>query len=209
MKKSAFYFFTTMQLPVIDMFYSLQGEGRNTGMAAYFIRLSGCNVGCDFCDEKRAWSVNNSPMLSISQIMDEVLKTKTKNVVITGGEPTLYDLTELTNELKANNIDTFLETSGVNDICGNFTWITLSPKKKKQPKKENLQKADELKIVIETKEDFLFADQMRLLTNPNCLYYLQPEYSNKEKTLQLIIDYIKQNPIWRLSLQTHKMINIK
>lgn len=125
-----------MQLPVIDMFYSLQGEGRNTGMAAYFIRLSGCNVGCDFCDEKRAWSVNNSPMLSISQIMDEVLKTKTKNVVITGGEPTLYDLTELTNELKANNIDTFLETSGVNDICGNFTWITLSPKKKSSLRKK-------------------------------------------------------------------------
>lgn len=196
-------------LPVKDMFYSLQGEGRNVGMAAFFIRLAGCNVGCEWCDEKNAWSTSLATHISIEQILHNILFCKATNCIITGGEPTLYNLDELTKEIRKSNIKTFLETSGVNPIQGVFDWITLSPKKNKPPIKSTLLSASEIKVVIEKEEDFAFAQQMKSLTSSNCLYYLQPEYSKMQRILPIIISFIKANPQWRLSLQTHKMINIK
>ena len=197
------------ELPVIDMFYSLQGEGRNTGMAAFFVRLAGCNVGCRWCDEKIAWSKNSAKLMNINEIVYNVLQTKAVNCIITGGEPTLYDLTLLTQELKKSNIKTFLETSGVGQIKGFFDWITVSPKKNVQTLKSVLQKANEIKVVIEDEEDFLFAESQRKHTNIECKYYFQPEYSKIKTILPSILAYIKNNPVWRLSLQTHKIIDIK
>lgn len=196
-------------LPVKDMFYSLQGEGRNVGMAAFFIRLAGCNVGCEWCDEKNAWNTSSATYISIEQILQNILSCEATNCIITGGEPTLYNLDELTKEIRKSNIKTFLETSGVNPIQGYFDWITLSPKKNKPPIKSALLSASEIKVVIEKEEDFAFAQQMQSQTSSNCLYYLQPEYSKMQSILPIIISFIKANPQWRLSLQTHKMINIK
>ncbi|MGP1515134.1 MAG: 7-carboxy-7-deazaguanine synthase QueE [Bacteroidales bacterium] len=204
------------RLPVFETFYSIQGEGKNSGMAAFFIRLAGCNVGCNFCDEKRAWNTNNSSLQSIQEIIELIKLSKAKNVVVTGGEPTLYDLTELTEKLHKTGIKTFLETSGVNHITGYWDWITLSPKQMLYPLPLSLSQANEIKVVIKQKEDFLFAERMRLRANEyldlqkySQFYYLQAEYSQYAEILPQIIEYIKQNPIWRLSLQTHKMINIK
>ncbi|MBR1626452.1 MAG: 7-carboxy-7-deazaguanine synthase QueE [Bacteroidales bacterium] len=202
----------TERLPVFDMFYSVQGEGCNAGTAAFFIRLAGCNVGCDFCDEKSAWDIRNAKLSDAATILDAVKAVKATNVVVTGGEPTLYDLTDLTQKLCEEGIKTFLETSGVNKITGHWDWITLSPKQNKLPLPESLYQADELKVVIAKNEDFLFAESMRkaaMIKNPNVLCYLQSEYSQRHTVLSDIIDYIKQNPVWKLSLQTHKMINIK
>lgn len=198
-----------MLLPVNDLFYSLQGEGSNCGMPAMFIRLAGCNVGCEFCDEKNAWQKSNSHNMTIDQLILKAQQYKAVNCVITGGEPTLYDLTELTNELKKHNIKTFLESSGTNIIKGFFDWITISPKQKLLPLQSCLDIANELKIVISTKEDFLFAQTMKQRTNPKAYCYLQPDYYNMQSILPEIIDYIKNNPIWKLSLQMHKLINIK
>ncbi|MBP3254683.1 MAG: 7-carboxy-7-deazaguanine synthase QueE [Bacteroidales bacterium] len=205
-----------IQLPVIEMFYSLQGEGKNSGTAAYFIRLAGCNVGCGFCDEKRAWSVDKAKMQSIEQIIRKVKESNARNVVVTGGEPTLYNLTCLTHELRASGVNTFLETSGVNEITGYWDWITVSPKKYKPVLDSVLHKADEIKVVISEKDDFLFAQAIRrrraALLKPStdkAVYCLQPEYSSLCEILPLTVEYIKENPLWRLSLQTHKMIGIK
>ncbi len=203
-------------LPIFDIFYSIQGEGKNTGMASLFIRLAGCNVGCSFCDEKSAWNLNDNLLQDIDTIIESVKKTNAQNVVVTGGEPTLYDLTVLTQKLHDIGIKTFLETSGVNNITGYWDWITLSPKQNKLPLEDSLFLADEIKVVIAQKEDFSFAEQMLQKTNNNKLRqkpptvnYLQAEYSSMENILPQIIEYIMINPIWRLSLQTHKMINIK
>ena len=203
-------------LPVFEMFYSLQGEGKNVGMAAYFIRLAGCNVGCSFCDEKKAWQTNNSKQMSIESIIKEIKKTNAQNVIITGGEPTMYDLTELTKEIHDLGIKTFIETSGVNEITGYWDWITLSPKQNAFPLESSLIKADEIKVVIAKEEDFLFAERMKqrktdlsAAQKSNISFYLQPEYSQMHKILPSIVEYIQQNPNWRLSLQMHKMINVK
>jgi 7-carboxy-7-deazaguanine synthase len=207
---------TTNQLPVFDMFYSIQGEGYNTGMAGYFIRLAGCNVGCKFCDEKMAWKTNDTLLQDVDTIVEKIKKENAQNVIITGGEPTLYDLNNLTKELHRISKKTFLESSGVNEISGYWDWITLSPKQSLLPLDSSLLLADEIKVVIQKAEDFLFAEKMLQKANdptlrhkPKTINYLQPEYSEKENILPLIIEYIKQNPTWRLSLQTHKMINIK
>jgi len=203
-------------LPIFDIFYSIHGEGKNTGMASLFIRLAGCNVGCSFCDEKSAWNLNDNLLQDIDTIIESVKKTNAQNVVVTGGEPTLYDLTVLTQKLHKIGIKTFLETSGVNNITGYWDWITLSPKQNKLPLEDSLFLADEIKVVIAKKEDFSFAEQMlqkannnKLRQKPPTVNYLQAEYSSMENILPQIIEYIMINPIWRLSLQTHKMINIK
>ncbi|MBO6118022.1 MAG: radical SAM protein [Bacteroidales bacterium] len=203
-------------LPVFEMFYSLQGEGSNAGTAAYFIRLAGCNVCCDFCDEKRAWQTSDVPLVSVRTILDEVKKASADTVIVTGGEPTMYDLSELTETLHGEGIKTFIETSGVNEITGIWDWITVSPKQNKLPLRSSLLMADEIKTVIAKENDFLFAERMLSCANAAAgddkkkkLYYLQAEFSQKDKVLPLIIDYIKRNPVWRLSLQTHKMINIR
>lgn len=209
-----------MRLPVFEMFYSVQGEGENIGMPAYFVRLAGCNVACPFCDEKKAWSKDNSKLMDTAEIVDTILKSKAKNVVITGGEPTIYDLTELTEKLKEKNIKIFLETSGVNEVRGLFSHITLSPKQHLLPlcKKDSnsskevfASRVDSLKVVISSKSDFAFAERMKdcLKKESPCSLFLQPEWNRKETIIPEIIDYIKQNPEWNLSLQTHKYINVK
>lgn len=203
-----------MNLPVFEMFYSIQGEGEYVGMPAYFIRLAGCNVGCEFCDEKKAWNKNNSTLMDTEEIVRKILLSKAKNVVITGGEPTLYDLNELTIELNKNGIKTFLETSGVNEIKGNFDHITLSPKQNHLPLCNEdcfAFKIDSLKVVISSKRDFLFAETMKnhIHQKEKVSLFLQPEWDKKDEIILEIIEYIKQNPEWNLSLQTHKYINVK
>lgn len=191
------------------MFYSIQGEGYNTGLPAYFIRLAGCDVGCSFCDEKRAWQKSSSTIMDVEKIVKEVETYNAKNVVVTGGEPTLYDLTFLTKQLHNKGIKTFLETSGTNKITGDWDWITLSPKQIKKPLLSSLNKANEIKIVIEKVKDFDFAQQITQNIPDSTVLCLQCEFSVQSIILPEVINYIKHNPKWRLSLQTHKMINIK
>lgn len=208
-----------ISLPVYEMFYSVQGEGQYIGMAACFIRLAGCNVCCPFCDEKKAWSAKSGTSMSVAEIVSKVLDFGARSVVISGGEPSLYDLNPLTEELEKNNIRSFLETSGVNEVRGRFFHICVSPKQNKLPLlKKNaegkecfLNRTDCLKVVIACKEDLRFAEKMYGYVEDlnHTSLYLQPEWSRREEAIAIIIDYIKQNPCWRLSLQTHKYINVK
>lgn len=200
---------TSNLLPVMEHFYSIQGEGFNTGKAAFFIRLGGCNVGCVWCDVKESWNANAHPKISVSELISEAKKIISKNIIVTGGEPCMYDLTILCNELKKNNLNIWLETSGAYKIKGTFDWVCLSPKKFKAPLKESLKKADELKVVVFNKSDFEWAEQNRKQTNKNCKLFLQPEYEKVDKVMPMIIDYVKQNPQWQISLQTHKIIGVR
>ncbi len=208
------------KLPVFDMFYSIQGEGEFVGMPAFFIRLAGCNVGCDFCDEKRAWKTRPDMMVEIEHIISKIKKIGAKNVVITGGEPSLYDLTLLTKSLKNMGIRVFLETSGVNRILGDFFHITLSPKQNKEPllqedkttgKTYFANPVNSLKVIIAERKDFLFAEKMAnfIKDKEKVSFYLQPEWSKTQTILPQITDYVKQNNLWSLSIQMHKYMNIK
>jgi 7-carboxy-7-deazaguanine synthase len=199
---------TTATLPVMEHFYTLQGEGFHWGKAAYFIRLGGCDVGCVWCDVKESWDAAKHPQLSIDFLIAEIKKTPTQIVVITGGEPLLHDLTVLTNELKKVGLRTHIETSGSSPLSGTWDWITLSPKKFKAPLPENLPHASELKIVVFNKTDFEWAEKWAALVAPQCKIYLQPEWDKAATITPLLIDYIKEHPQWQLSLQTHKYINV-
>jgi 7-carboxy-7-deazaguanine synthase len=195
-------------LPVMEHFYTLQGEGFHTGKAAYFIRLAGCDVGCVWCDVKESWDASKHPLLSLDFLIEELKKTAAEIVVITGGEPLLHDLTALTNTLKQNNFKTHIETSGSSPLSGTWDWITLSPKKFKTPLLQNLPHASELKIVVFNKSDFAWAEKWAAFVSPSCKLYLQPEWSKADVVTPLIVDYIKAHPQWQLSLQTHKYINV-
>ncbi len=192
----------------MEHFYTIQGEGRNTGRAAYFVRLGGCDVGCVWCDVKESWDAGKHQLLSIDEIKKLVIASGTKNVVITGGEPMMYDLTKLTQELKAAELNLWLETSGAYPLSGTWDWICVSPKKFKAPLEECLTKAHELKIIVFNDSDFSWAEQNLANTNSNCIGYLQPEFSRKEKVIPKIIEYVKQHPQWSISLQTHKVIDV-
>lgn len=196
------------QLPVMELFYSLQGEGFHSGRAAFFIRLAGCDVGCHWCDVKESWDAEKHPVYTVEKIVQQVLETGTNFAVITGGEPAMYDLTVLTQELRKNKIEIALETSGAHPIIGNFDWICLSPKKFKLPLEENFEKAHELKMIIFNKHDFTWAEELKNKVNANCKLYLQPEWDKRESMLPIMIDYVKQNNEWTISLQTHKYLNI-
>ena len=198
----------TAALPVMEHFYTLQGEGFHWGKAAYFIRLGGCDVGCVWCDVKESWDADKHPKLSIDFLLEEIKKTPTEIVVITGGEPLLHDLTELTAALKAAGLRTHIETSGSSPLSGQLDWITLSPKKFKAPLPQNLPHANELKIVVFNKSDFQWAEQWAALVSPGCKLYLQPEWDKAAQITPLIVDYIKAHPQWQLSLQTHKYIHV-
>ncbi len=198
----------TATLPVMEHFYTLQGEGFHWGKAAYFIRLGGCDVGCVWCDVKESWDANKHPKVSIDFLLEEIKKTPTEIVVITGGEPLLHDLTSLTAALKNAGLRTHIETSGSSPLSGQLDWITLSPKKFKAPLTENLPHANELKIVVFNKSDFDWAEQWAALVNADCKLYLQPEWDKAAQITPLIVDYIKQHPQWQLSLQTHKYIQV-
>ena len=196
------------QLPVMEHFLSIQGEGYHTGLASYFIRIGGCDVGCHWCDVKESWDPALHPLVTIDTILNQIPK-HIGTVIITGGEPTLYNLTYLTAKLKEQGKVIHLETSGTGYASGSFDWICLSPKKNELPKPEFYQKADELKVIIQNKTDFDFAEsQAGLLQNTGCKLYLQPEWSQREKMTPLIINYVQNHPRWQISLQTHKYLNI-
>lgn len=198
----------TTHIPVMEHFYTIQGEGFYTGHAAYFIRLAGCDVGCVWCDVKESWTVEEKQLMLIDDLLKEVLKYPGRLIVITGGEPLMYDLSFLTQTLKANGFQINIETSGAYPISGELDWICVSPKKFKAPLKEVVKKANELKCIIFNKSDFEFAEQNCLLATKDCVLYLQTEWSKQEQMLPLMIDYVKANPQWKISLQTHKYLNI-
>ena len=195
-------------LPLMEEFYTIQGEGYHSGKAAYFIRLGGCDVGCHWCDVKESWDAELHPLTSADRIIENASIHPGKAVVITGGEPLIYNLDYLTEGLQALGIKTFVETSGAYSLSGKWDWICLSPKKFKGPKMEVSLAAGELKVIIFNKSDFAWAEEHATMVSPNCKLYLQPEWSKSKITIPLIIDYVKQNPQWEISLQTHKFLNI-
>ncbi len=195
-------------LPVMEEFYSLQGEGFHTGRPAWFIRIGGCDVGCRWCDAKDSWNASLFPPLPADEVAERAARCPAQAVVITGGEPMLYDLTYLTSKLKALNITTFLETSGSQPITGDWDWVCLSPKKGSPPLKEALLRANELKIIIFEPSDFEWAEQNARETGPGCMLFLQPEWSRSAGMMPEIVDYIKHHPKWRMSLQSHKYMHI-
>lgn len=195
-------------LPVMEYFYTIQGEGFHQGRAAYFIRLGGCDVGCVWCDVKESWDADKHPKYAVSSIVAEVKKTPAEMVVITGGEPLLHNLDILTNELQQAGLETNIETSGSSPLSGSWNWICLSPKKFKAPLPEVVIKANELKIIVFNKSDFDWAEKYAADVPANCKLYLQPEWSKADQMTPLIVDYIKANPQWELSLQIHKYINV-
>ena len=195
-------------LPVMEHFYTLQGEGFHQGKAAYFIRLGGCDVGCVWCDVKDSWDASKHPLFEVRSLRFEVEKTPAEIVVITGGEPLMHDLDELTNELQSTGFKTHIETSGAYPLSGAWDWICLSPKKFKAPLTGIIKLANELKIVVFNKSDFDWAEKYAALVSPTCKLYLQPEWDKAAEMTPVIIDYIKANPKWELSLQIHKYINV-
>ena len=192
----------------MEHFYTIQGEGYHQGKAAYFIRLGGCDVGCVWCDVKDSWDVEKHPKLNVERLKLNVLETPAKLVVITGGEPLMHNLDELTTALQQQGLQTNIETSGAHPLSGKWDWICLSPKKFKAPLPEILPLANELKIVVYNKSDFDWAEKYAALVNPSCKLYLQPEWDKATEVTPLLIAYIKANPKWQLSLQVHKYINV-
>lgn len=195
-------------LPVMEHFYTLQGEGYHQGKAAYFIRLGGCDVGCVWCDVKDSWDANKHPKYSIEQLIEAVKKTPAEIVVITGGEPLMHNLDELTEQFQTAGFQLHIETSGAHPLSGLWDWICLSPKKFKAPLEPVLHLAHELKVVIFNKSDFEWAEKYAALVSPSCKLYLQPEWDKATQVTPMIIGYIKENPQWELSLQIHKYINV-
>ena len=195
-------------LPLMEHFYTLQGEGRYTGHASYFLRLGGCDVGCVWCDVKESWDASKHPLVQIESMVKFVIDNNAPIAVITGGEPLMHNLDELTLTLKNNGIRTHIETSGAHPLSGDWDWICLSPNKFKAPLPEVIQKANELKVVIFNKTDFEWAEKFAAAVSPACMLYLQPEWSKSAEINPLIISYIKKNPKWILSLQTHKFLDI-
>ncbi|GAB3015746.1 7-carboxy-7-deazaguanine synthase QueE [Cyclobacterium sediminis] len=195
-------------LPLMEAFYTIQGEGMFSGQPAYFIRLGGCDVGCVWCDVKDSWDVERWPKVAIEDIVAEAASYPTRLVVITGGEPLMHDLGPLTRLLKEKGFQINMETSGAHPFSGTIDWTCLSPKKFKQPLPEVYAHADELKVVVYNNSDFDFALKHASLVNEKCHLLLQPEWSKSEKMTSLIIDFVKENPAWRVSLQTHKYMEI-
>ncbi len=192
----------------MESFYTLQGEGFHQGKAAYFIRLAGCDVGCVWCDVKESWDKNLHKEVSIEEIVTRAKENPGRIAVITGGEPALYNSDELTERLHEENFTTHIETSGAYSLTGQWDWICVSPKKFKTPLPENIKMANELKIIVYNKSDFSWAEKNASLASSQCKLYLQPEWTKAAEMTPLIVDYIKQNPRWELSLQIHKYINV-
>ena len=195
-------------LPLAESFYSVQGEGFNTGKAAFFIRLGGCDVGCSWCDAKETWNPGLYPPTPVNEIVNEAVKYRAKAIVITGGEPLAYPLDKLCRLLREQHMEIFLETSGSYPLSGSFDWVCLSPKRKKPPLEPIFSMASELKIIVENSSDFEWAEHNSAKVNENTLLYLQPEWSQREIIMSQIVEYVKNNPQWRISLQTHKYIKI-
>lgn len=194
-------------LPLMEEFYTIQGEGFHKGTAAYFIRIGGCDVGCHWCDVKESWNAEVHPPTAVDQIVANAAHYS-DTVVVTGGEPLTWDMTALTNQLKEKGMKIHIETSGAYKLTGTWDWICLSPKKIKLPTEEIYGVANELKVIVYNKHDLKFAEEQAAKVNPECILYLQPEWSNREKVTPLIVDYVMQHPKWKVSLQTHKYLNI-
>jgi 7-carboxy-7-deazaguanine synthase len=199
---------TAIELPIMEFFYTIQGEGFYSGRAAFFIRIAGCDVGCVWCDVKDSWDSEKHPLHTIDFLIEQVVTSGTDLVVITGGEPAMYDLTALTNRLKTINVEIAMETSGCYNLIGQIDWYCFSPKKFKAPVDQAYQLASELKVVISHPSDFQWAETHAEKINTSCKLYLQPEWSKQERFLPEIIEYVKNNPKWRISLQTHKYMDI-
>lgn len=198
----------TKELPVMEYFYTIQGEGFYSGRAAFFIRLAGCDVGCVWCDVKESWNATDHPLVSLDFLEKVVVTSGTDFVVITGGEPAMYDLNALIDRLKKHSLEVAIETSGAYPLLGNIDWYCFSPKKFKAPVEEAYKKADELKIVISHPSDFDWAKTHAVKVSESCKLFLQSEWSKQERFLPMIIDFVKNNPKWTISLQTHKFMNI-
>ena len=194
-------------LPLMEEFYTIQGEGAHTGTAAYFIRIGGCDVGCHWCDVKESWNAKLHPPTATDTIVANAQKYG-NTVVITGGEPLMWSLDYITDQLQKHNIKTHIETSGAYALSGKWDWFCLSPKKTKLPLNEVYAEADELKMIIHNRSDFEFAEEQARKVTKNCALYLQPEWSKKEKMIPLIVSYVMKNPKWKVSLQTHKYLDI-
>jgi 7-carboxy-7-deazaguanine synthase len=199
---------TEIQYPVMESFYTLQGEGYHQGKAAYFIRLGGCDVGCVWCDVKESWEASKHPLQTIEEIVAGASAGPGRLAIVTGGEPLMHNLDALTNALHEAGFQTNIETSGAWPVSGSWDWICLSPKKFKAPLPEILPLANELKVVVYNKSDFEWAEKYAALVSPACKLFLQPEWSKSATVTPLIIDYIKENPRWEFSLQLHKYIHV-
>ena len=200
--------FDGMKLPVVEEFFSLQGEGYHAGKPAYFIRLGGCDIGCSWCDARYSWNENDHPLMNVHDIVKNMMDYDTDSVVITGGEPLKWNLDYLCSELKRHNKKTFLETSGAYEMSGMWDWICLSPKKNMTPVKNIYELAHELKVIIRENSDFEWAEKNRRLVKPDCMLFLQPEWSKFNIIIPEIVEYVKNNPSWRVSLQAHKYMRI-
>ncbi|MGB3182628.1 MAG: 7-carboxy-7-deazaguanine synthase QueE [Cyclobacteriaceae bacterium] len=195
-------------LPIMEAFYTLQGEGAHQGRAAYFIRLGGCDVGCHWCDVKESWDVSRWPFIPVSEIVSEAASYPGRLAVITGGEPLMHNCENLTRSLKEQGFIINIETSGAHPVTGVWDWICLSPKKFKKPLPEVCHMAHELKVIIYNKSDFRWAEEYEQLVGQDCRLFLQPEWEKSDEMLPLIVEYVKENPQWSVSLQTHKYMNI-
>ncbi len=197
-----------LRLPLAESFYSIQGEGANTGKAAWFIRLGGCDVHCPWCDSKSTWNPDSHPLTPVEDIIGDITSSPAANVIITGGEPLMHNLDFLCSGLKDKGYNIFLETSGTRPLSGHFDWICLSPKKHCPPQSQVLRAADELKAVISGEGDFEWAERCRTETKDGCMPFLQAEWTRRAILMPEIIEYVKRHPVWRISLQTHKFMNI-
>lgn len=196
------------KLPLVEEFYTIQGEGYHTGKAAYFIRIGGCDVGCSWCDTKFSWNPSLHPVVPAEQIVEHVMAEPAAAVVVTGGEPLMVNMDYLTGLLKEKGVETFLETSGAHPLSGQWDWICLSPKRSIPPVDELFRVAHELKVIISTREDLQWAIENSKKVDAGCKLYLQPEWSSRERMLPLIITFVKENPQWMISLQSHKYMRI-
>lgn len=194
-------------LPLMEAFYTLQGEGYHKGSAAFFIRIGGCDVGCHWCDVKESWDANLHPLTPIEHIVTQA-KQYSDTVVVTGGEPLMWNMDPLCKALHGQGMQVHIETSGAYALTGTWDWFCLSPKKNKRPLQAAYDYADELKVIIYNKDDFKFAEEQAAQVAPSCKLFLQPEWSRREKVMPLIVDYVLANPKWKASLQTHKYLNI-
>ena len=195
-------------LPLMEDFYTIQGEGFYQGSAAYFIRLGGCDVGCVWCDVKESWDASAHPLIHVTEMVRRAKESGAQIVVVTGGEPAMYDLARLTDALKSAGMRTHIETSGAYPVTGEWDWVCFSPKKFKSPDPSIFGVAHELKVIIYNKTDFAWAEEFASKVKDNCQLFLQPEWSKEREMLPLIIDYVKNNPRWQVSLQVHKYMNI-
>jgi organic radical activating enzyme len=194
-------------LPVMEQFYTIQGEGAHTGKAAYFIRIGGCDVGCHWCDVKESWNPDVHPPMPLEEIVEGAIKFA-ETIVVTGGEPLTWNMEPLVSALQNAGKKVHVETSGAYPLTGNWNWITLSPKKTAKVRPDYFERANELKVIIHNRHDFVWAEEQAASINKNCRLYLQPEWSKREEMMPLIVDYILENPQWQVSLQTHKYLRI-